>query len=114
MPESAERDRHDRDSTISVTDDEEAITDEELPPSQASSLATNMLRRNPGAQASPSLTAGAERSSTLLQTKLFGAVKKPGIDRAATMGKRKPSFGEPGVVTKKTRLGEGVGLGIGV
>jgi hypothetical protein len=114
MPESAERDRHDRDSTISITDDEEAITDEELPPSQASSLATNMLRRNPGGQASPSLTAGAERSSTLLQTKLFGAVKKAGIDRTAPAGKRRRSFGEPGMVTKKTKLGEGVGLGIGV
>lgn len=114
MPESAERDRHDRDSTISITDDEEAITDEELPPSQASSLATNMLRRNPGGQASPNLTASAERSSTLLQTKLFGAVKKAGADRTATADKRKPSFGEPNVVTKKTKLGEGVGLGIGV
>jgi hypothetical protein len=114
IPESAERDRHDRDSTISVTDDEEAITDDDLPQSQASSLATNMLRRNPGSQASPSLTASAERSSNLLQTKLFGAVKKAGIDRTAASGKRKSSFGEPDVVTKKTKLGEGVGLGIGV
>jgi hypothetical protein len=114
IPESAERDRRDRDSTISITDDEEAITDEELPPSQASSLATNMLRRNPGGQASPSLTASAERSSNLLQTKLFGAVKKAGVDRTATSGKRKASFGEPDALTKKTKLGEGVGLGIGV
>lgn len=114
IPESAERDRHDRDSTISITDDEEAITEDDLPQSQASSLATNMLRRNPGSQATSSLTASAERSSNLLQTKLFGAVKKAGIDRTAASGKRKSSFGEPDVVTKKTKLGEGVGLGIGV
>ena len=114
IPESTGRDRRDRDSTISVSDDEEAITDEDLPQSQASSLATNMLRRNPGSHPSPSQTASAERSSHLLQTKLFGAVKKAGIDRTAASGKRKPSFGESDVMAKKTKLGEGVGLGIGV
>ena len=114
IPESAERDRHDRDSTISVSDDEEAITEDDLPQSQASSLATNMLRRNPGSQPSPSQTGSAERSSHLLQTKLFGAVKKVGVDRTAASGKRKSSFGEPDVAAKKTKLGEGVGLGIGV
>ena len=114
VPESSERDRRDRDSTISVSDDEEAITDDDLPQSQASSLATNMLRRNPGSQPSPSQTASAERSSHLLQTKLFGAVKKAGLDRTAASGKRKSSFGEPDVAAKKTKLGEGVGLGIGV
>jgi hypothetical protein len=114
MPQIDDRDRHDRDSTISVSDEEEAVTDDELPPSQASSLATTMLRRNPGNQASPSQTASAERSSHLLQTKLFGAVKKAGVDRSTASGKRKASFGEPGVVNKKTNLGDGVGLGIGV
>jgi len=114
MPQIDDRDRHDRDSTISVSDEEEAITDDELPPSQASSLATTMLRRNPGNQASPSQTASAERSSHLLQTKLFGAVKKAGVDRSTASSKRKASFGEPDVVNKKTNLGDGVGLGIGV
>ena len=114
MPRIEDRDRHDRDSTISVSDEEEAVTDDELPPSQASSLATTMLRRNPGSQASPSQTASAERSSHLLQTKLFGAVKKAGVDRSTVSSKRKASFGEPDVVNKKTKLGEGVGLGIGV
>ena len=114
MPRIEDRDRHDRDSTISVSDEEEAVTDDELPPSQASSLATTMLRRNPGGQASPSQTASAERSSHLLQTKLFGAIKKAGVDRSTASSKRKTSFGEPDVVNKKTKLGEGVGLGIGV
>ena len=114
MPQINDRDRHDRDSTISVSDEEEAVTDDELPPSQASSLATTMLRRNPGNQASPSQTASAERSSHLLQTKLFGAVKKAGVDRSTASGKRKASFGERDVVNKKTNLGDGVGLGIGV
>ena len=114
MNESAERDRHDRDSTISVSDDEEAITDDDLPQSQASSMATNMLRRNLGSQESPSLTASAERTSNLLQAKLFGAVKKAGVDRSAGQGKRKASFGEADMAAKKANLGEGVGLGIGV
>ena len=116
VSESAERDRHDRhdrDSTISVSDAEEAFTDEDLPQSQASSLATNMLRRNPGSQESSVASAKAEKSSTLLHSKLFGAVKKAGIDRLGKEGKRYASFGEADVPSKKARLGEGVGLGIG-
>lgn len=100
-----ESERRDRDSTISVSD-EEALTDEDLPPSQASSLATNMLRRNPGSQGSFRFPGKAEKSSQVLQTKLFGQVKKAGIDR-----KRSTSFCESDVV-KKTKVIEGVGLGI--
>ena len=101
-----ERDRRDRDSTISASD-EEALTDEDLPQSQASSLATNMLRRNPGSQESSILPGKAERSSKLLQTKIFGQVKKVGGAR-----KRHASVGESDAV-KKMKLTEGVGLGIG-
>jgi len=108
-----EADRNARDSTISITDNEEAITDEDIPQSQASSLATNMLRRNPGSQEN-SFTV-AERSSNLLQAKLFGAVQKAGIDRSVGQGKRKASVGDVDVTaTKKKKLNEGIGLGIGV
>lgn len=103
---SGERDRRDRDSTISVSD-EDAFTDEDLPQSQASSLAASMLRRNPGSQESSSLPGKAEKSSKMLQTKIFGQVKKPGMGR-----KRHASFGETETV-KKMKLTEGVGLGIG-
>jgi hypothetical protein len=102
--ESAERERHDRDSTISISDAEELSN--EVPPSQASSLATDMLRKNPASQESLRLSQSAERSSNLLQTKLFGNVKKP---RA---GKRSGSFGEGDMKAKKAKLNQGVGLGI--
>jgi hypothetical protein len=101
-----ESDRRDRDSTISVSD-EEALTDGDLPQSQASSLATNMLRRNPGSQESSSFPGKAEKSSKMLQTKIFGQVKKAATDR-----KRHASFGENDAA-KKMKLTEGVGLGIG-
>lgn len=100
------RDHRDRDSTISVSD-EEAVTDEDLPQSQASSLAASMLRRNPGSQDSPRIPEKAEMSSKALQTKIFGQVKKAGIER-----KRHASFGQADGM-KKTKLAEGVGLGIG-
>jgi hypothetical protein len=93
---------HDRDSTISVSDDDEAVTDEEVPQSQASSLATNMLRRNPGSQGRTSVTANVERSSSLLQTKLFGMKRKASGEDSVEIS-----------AAKKAKLGEVVGLGIG-
>lgn len=145
-----DRDRRDRDSTISVSGSEaegedEAVTDEDIPPSQASSLATSMLRRNPagagsqeerGASAPSSQSQSqsqslAEKSSNLLQTKLFGQVKKAGtgVDRSGPGGGKKRRAGSNGVgggedeiATKKARIqsqnqnqsrSEGVGLGIG-
>lgn len=109
-----ERDRHDRDSTLSASDAEEAITDDDLPASQASSLATSMLRRFPGSsQEDKSSTAHTTgKSSTLLQTKLFGQVKKAGVERSAVSSKRKGSFGEEGPMLKKSKESEHVGLGI--
>jgi hypothetical protein len=106
--ESAERERYDRDSTISVSDDDEAVSEAELPQSQASSLATSMLRKNPGSQESLRLSQTAEQTSNLLQTKLFGTIKKPGVNR-----KRQASNGESDILSKKAKLAEGVGLGIG-
>ncbi|KIW86143.1 hypothetical protein Z517_01537 [Fonsecaea pedrosoi CBS 271.37] len=106
--ESAERERHDRDSTISISDVEEGNNDDSIPESQASSLASDMLRRNPGSQESLRLSQGAERSSNLLQSKIFGTIKKPGQLR-----KRGASFGESDIKAKKAKLSQGVGLGIG-
>ncbi|KAL1963271.1 hypothetical protein VTN77DRAFT_8494 [Rasamsonia byssochlamydoides] len=108
----AERDRHDRDSTISASDAEEAVTDEDVPASQASSLATNMLRRFPGSSqaeaSSPARNVG--RSSNLLQTKLFGQVKKAGVERPNSISqKRKGVFEEDEAVAKRSK---DVGLGI--
>ena len=111
MTESAERVRHDRDSTISVSDDDEAMSDGDVGQSQASSLATSMLRKNPGSQESLRLSQSAEQSSNLLQTKLFGHVKKPGVRRNTR--KRQTSTGDGHITAKKARYTEGVGLGIG-
>ena len=104
--ESAERQRGERDSTISVSDDEGSDLGDDVHESQASSLATDMLRKNPGSQESLRLSQGAERSSNLLQTKLFGNAKKP-------TSKRRNSFGEDAAMqAKKAKLAGGVGLGI--
>jgi hypothetical protein len=51
------------------------------------------------------------KSSTLLQTKLFGQVKKPGVERSRP-GKRKAGSEAPGPTSKKSRAGDGFGLGI--
>ncbi|KAL5044451.1 hypothetical protein BDW71DRAFT_186004 [Aspergillus fruticulosus] len=105
-------DNRDRDSTISASDAEEAETEEDIASSQAPSLATSMLRRNyPAIQRD---TRGAVKSapisSTLLQTKLFGQVRKPGVERPADNLKRKASF--DGANSKKPRAEDHVGLGI--
>lgn len=106
--ENQERRRQDRDSTISVSDAEETFSDDDIQQSQASSLATDMLRRNPAGQESLRLSQSAEKSSSLLQSKLFGNVKKP----VSLTGKRRGSFDDGTVHSKKARLEQGVGLGI--
>lgn len=110
--ESAERERHDRDSTISVSDHENVGMPGELTQSQASSLATDMLRRNPGAFESMRSSQDAEKSSNLLQSKLLGAVKKPGAASSTSL-KRVYGFKEGTSTSKKMRPDEMVGLGIG-
>jgi hypothetical protein len=57
----------------------------------------------------PQMRSTAPRTSTLLQTKLFGQVKKPGVSRPQSH-KRKVGSEEDGSV-KRSRKG-GVGLGI--
>ncbi|KKK17799.1 hypothetical protein ARAM_002094 [Aspergillus rambellii] len=97
---------HDRDSTISASDIEEAETEEDIPASQAGSLATSMLRRNPtGIQRDiRDAAASAPKSSTLLQSKLFGQVRKAGVERPANNLKRKASF--DGASSKKSKAEE--------
>lgn len=109
VAESAERERHDRDSTISISDAEDNASGDDVRASQASSLATDMLRKNPGSQESLRLSQGAERSSNLLQSKLFGNVKKPSGRLPA---KRRGSFDDGAVKPKKARQDRGIGLGI--
>uniref|UniRef100_A0A093UX92 Uncharacterized protein n=1 Tax=Talaromyces marneffei PM1 TaxID=1077442 RepID=A0A093UX92_TALMA len=110
-----EDNRHDRDSTISVSDADEVVTDEDIPASQASSRATGMLRRLPELSQEPSKQQQSARSnigksSTLLQTKLFGQVRKAGVDRSGPASqKRKGSFVEEGAALKKPK---DVGLGL--
>ncbi|CAG7916971.1 unnamed protein product [Penicillium olsonii] len=53
----------------------------------------------------------APKSSTLLQTKLFGQVQKPGVERLRPT-KRKAETEDTGSHSKKTRTGHGIGLGI--
>jgi len=107
------RDRHDRDSTISASDAEEAVTDEDVPASQASALATNMLSRYPGSsQEESSVPSAIGKSNSFLQTKLFGYVKKAGIDRKSEFLKRKISTEDDVLATKKAKMADRVGLGI--
>ncbi|KAL4877284.1 hypothetical protein BJY04DRAFT_130198 [Aspergillus karnatakaensis] len=108
-------DHRDRDSTISASDIEEAETEEDIPLSQAGSLAASMLRRNASGtqqdiRSVPNAFGAAPKTSTLLQTKLFGQVRKAGVERPANNLKRKASFG--GGSSKKSKAEEHVGLGI--
>jgi hypothetical protein len=102
--------RRDRDSTISASDAEEAETDIEMPTSQASTHATSMVRGTPmKSQQGARDTGKAPKSSTLLQTKLFGQVRKPGVEPPSQV-KRKADFDEDS--SSKRPRAERVGLGI--
>jgi type II secretory pathway component PulJ len=107
-----QEEQRDRDSTISASDIEEADTEEDIPASQADSPATSMLRPDPGvSQQETRAAAIAPKTSTLLQTKLFGQVRKAGVDRPPNGLKRKASI-DDGAALKKSKAAEGVGLGI--
>ncbi|PWY69836.1 hypothetical protein BO94DRAFT_590345 [Aspergillus sclerotioniger CBS 115572] len=101
----------DRDSTISASDIEEAENEEDIPASEAGALASSMLRSHTFSNRRESRgPASAPKSSTLLQTKLFGQVKKAGVERPLNGLKRKASF--DGATPKKAKAEERVGLGI--
>ena len=116
------RAREDRDSTISVTDNEgDPFVDEDLPGSQASQLAASMLRRSLESpqnerSAAPSHTPD---SSKLMQAKLFGHVKKPSLGRMEASPKRGGDISSHDEIvrsSKKARMADSgsarVGLGI--
>ncbi|KAM5442730.1 hypothetical protein MferCBS31731_002113 [Microsporum ferrugineum] len=108
--------RRDRDSTLSASD-VEAVTDEDIPASQASSLATSMLRRYPGpSQEAPPIPTNIGKSSAMLQSKLFGHVKKAGLDRPVDQAKRKSSSSEnkPLSSPKKARGSKPLHLNVAV
>ena len=119
-----EREREERDSTISASDHEELIRDDDetdvdddhIGQSQASQLATSLLRR------APTVEPKSAKRSALLQTKLFGKISKSRSDNlpeASILGKRKGGSQANGVghakspEMKRMKVGEGVGLGIG-
>lgn len=83
----ARRDQYDSDSTVSLSGESE---DEGM--------------------RHPQMRSTAPKTSNLLQTKLFGQVKKPGVDRLQSH-KRKASSDEKSAA-KRSRTNGGVGLGI--
>jgi hypothetical protein len=120
--EPIERGRKSRDSTISVEDAEEIagygqrssqMEDREVPESQASFTASQMLRSNAReskeVRGSPVPNTNiVPQTSGVLQAKIFGSMSKPGMD------KRKRMEDPIDLATKKSRTGEaGIGLGIG-
>lgn len=98
--------------TASSIDEEEAFTDREedtIKESQASQMATSMLRRAPSSKQS-------SQSSTLVQSKIFGQVKKGhGLTRIGESEKRRLASSDHHNTsqTKRGRVDQGVGLGIG-
>ena len=113
------RAREERDSTISVSDNEdEHHNNGDIPGSQASQLATSMLRRSIGSQkASTPGSSQKPDSSKLMQAKLFGQVKKPGDGVSGDSKKRNAkssSHYDSPQTNKKVKMSgsERVGLGI--
>ncbi|KAH9871588.1 hypothetical protein J1614_005843 [Plenodomus biglobosus] len=101
--------------TASSIDEEEAFTDreeDEVPESQASQVATSLLRQPPpakGQMAAPSLSA-----THLVQSKIFGQVKKGhGLSRSGDAEKRRHPSEQYTSPQKRGRTDHGVGLGIG-
>ncbi|KAF2871863.1 hypothetical protein BDV95DRAFT_27755 [Massariosphaeria phaeospora] len=119
QPKAAHIRRESSNSTITASSvDEEAFTDreedEDVPESQASQMATSMLRR----AAAPSKKMPAPSSShsaSLVQSKIFGQVKKGhGLTRSGELEKRRLHSAEHvGSPPKRGRTDRGVGLGIG-
>jgi hypothetical protein len=120
-------DRRSRGSTISASDngsdndtlDEE--DDDEIPESQASRAAASMLRQSPERHieviGTPS-NASTPHSGNMVQSRLFGHLTKPGLERQLpnTTMKRKggdETENEDEHPSKRAMAREGVGLGIG-
>lgn len=88
-------------------------TSEELPDSQASQLASRMLKVAPEEKVEVVGTPPPIGSSSkMLQSKLFGNVQKGGVERFEKR-KRGAEDMESVAGSKKAKTGSGVGLGIG-
>ena len=118
IQEESQREREERDSTISVSDHEGGPDEEqEMTGSQASQRATTMLRRSLGGKKSSSAAPGANTSKQI-QTKLVGQVRKPGATRETAPTKRplddagKGSSPRSNKKAKLTSPANRVGLGI--
>ncbi|KAK7524646.1 hypothetical protein IWZ03DRAFT_367713 [Phyllosticta citriasiana] len=130
-PVSAPRRRESTDSTITASSVEDNVVNEsdkdtEIIESQASQMASSMLRRTPQhftSSASPhaSQSHGQPQRSTTgpMQTKLFGHVKKPGVGRPSLEKEKRSISGvedhhDGPSPAKRGRMAEsGIGLGIG-
>ncbi|EPS30821.1 hypothetical protein PDE_05773 [Penicillium oxalicum 114-2] len=91
------QDQYDSDSTVSLS----------APESEAEA----MQYKYPQEQEQEHARITAPKTSSLLQTKLFGQVKKPGVERAF-VSKRKLNPDESSPASKRSRNNAGVGLGI--
>ena len=112
-----QRARADRDSTISASEDE-ALTDEDVPASQASQAASSMLRQFPGSSPEHSQQPSSQRGPKTIQSKLARKITKPKTARPGNKRKHdSDSDVERAGVRKrtKTKVGDSnLGLGIGV
>ena len=117
-PRTTERARGDRDSTISASEDE-ALTDEDVPASQASRAASNMLRRLPGSS-QDSQNMNSQKGQRRTQGRITGKVSKSNVSRDGN--KRKydsdSDAAEDARLRKRNKTGasgeNSLGLGIGV
>lgn len=96
IPQSEIRRREDRDSTISASEDE-AFTDDDLPVSQASRAASNMLRKEPVFRQDRVKEQGVQ--GRLVQTKLSGKIIKSGNEVNNSIG-----TGRSGRFNKRAKL----------
>ena len=111
---------HGRDSTISASDQEdEAYTDVDIPASQASQRATNLLRLMPGGRAEGlAASKNAATSRKFSQSRLTGHLKKDGVEHSEhrKRGRDVKTYNEPSRANKKAKMAdeksEQIGLGI--
>ena len=121
-PRKHERSRDDRDSTISASDHEEAYTDDDVQASQASNLASNMLRNSAMSTSHGIPTPGTGRPEKTMSPGRFPGTKMPQPNFLSPEMRRFPqdreSTGEEARTRKKTKLAsmssERLGLGIGM
>lgn len=117
-PENIRRQSSNSTITASSIDEEEAFTDREddqVPESQASQMARSLLQKPAPAKG---IMSAPPSHSNLVQSKIFGQVKKGhGLTRAHELKRgRMPSTADLRNQTsppKRGRLDQGVGLGIG-